>query len=396
VLFRSISQIIKEDNVLILKFEDIQENTAGIWKDVYILDGTSVPDIAKKQAPVFSKWLDNAVLYSIKTRDYTKEGNLSTIVRKLPYIKNLGINTILLDSIYPIDQLSKAEEEGYSYNAADTIKIDPKIGNTEDLFKLINLAHDFDMKLILDLDVNNPSDKSGMDPRSQEYIKSILYYWLNEYNIDGYRLNSADKFPLGFWAETISDIRKIKQDIIMISDSDDPYHSISGFDLISDKNLIGIIEKIQKGYYQIDEMSNYIHTQYQLYPQNSKRMLSIDNEHSIQPDKVSANQYFLPHHLIKFFIPGVPLIINNSNIQTDNNKENYLIDFYKDMISLRKKAKPLNSHSLDSFSFNKGLYYYEIIRSSFDKTVHAIFNIDNNSITILNNGRMYKTINNIA
>jgi hypothetical protein len=376
-----VSQFIQEKNNLVLKFEDIQENTAGIWKDVYVLDGASVPDIAKKFAPVNSKWLDNAILYSVNTKKLTKEGSLSALIRKLPYLKNIGINTLLFNPIYQ-------EIQDKSGQSADYLNIDPQIGDKDIFRKLISVVHEFEMKIILDLPAGNYI-------KNNDNLQQVMNYWVREFNIDGYRCYSADSFSSDFWLKSISSLRGIKKDVIMIADSDNPQHSIIGFDMISDRNFMGVIDRIHQGYYQIDEISNYVHSQYQYYPQNSRRMISIENQEAVKKDTNPKNRNFIPLHFIKFFIPGVPLILNSKDQPLDISKEDMLFRNDKDILALRKKAKPLNSHALDSFSFNKGLYYYEIIRSNLDKTVHAIFNIDENSVTILNNGRLYKTIKNI-
>ena len=77
----------------------------------------------------------------INRMDYLNDGNM--------YSENsLGIQGIWLSPIFESPSYHK-------YDASDYYKIDEKFGNEEDLVKLINLCHERNVKVILDLVVNH-------------------------------------------------------------------------------------------------------------------------------------------------------------------------------------------------------------------------------------------------
>ncbi len=79
-------------------------------------------------------------------------GNLKGITQKLPYLKDLGINTLWISPF-----CKSGVYHGYS--VTDFYDVDPHFGTIEDLKKLIDAAHAMSMKIIGDFVPNHCSSK---------------------------------------------------------------------------------------------------------------------------------------------------------------------------------------------------------------------------------------------
>lgn len=176
-------------------------------------------------------------------------GNLQGIIKKIPYLKELGITGIYLNPIFEACS-------NHRYDTSDYFKIDPVLGTEEDFKELIDILHINDMHLILDgvfshvgqnsryfnangtygTDVgafqnrhseyfswfnfiNYPNEYESWwgikdlpeinkhDPEFQKFIfgeeNSVLTKW-NQLGVDGWRLDVADELP----DEFIAGIRK--------------------------------------------------------------------------------------------------------------------------------------------------------------------------------------------
>ena len=183
-------------------------------------------------------------------------GNLKGITKKLPYIKSVGFNGIYLTPIF------KART-AHKYDTVDYYQIDPSFGTNEDFKELVTEAHKLGIKVMLDgvfnhagfyhpffQDVikNGPKSKyadafvikkwpavdfkyddlkifasSQRDinyetfattpymPKwnftseiTQNYLLGVVKYWIDEYNIDAWRLDVSNEISFEF-------LRKIKK-----------------------------------------------------------------------------------------------------------------------------------------------------------------------------------------
>ena len=70
-------------------------------------------------------------------------GNLKGIMKKIPYLKKLGVNALYLNPIFEA-------RSNHRYDTADYFKIDSVLGTDEDFSALVNELHKNDMHLILD------------------------------------------------------------------------------------------------------------------------------------------------------------------------------------------------------------------------------------------------------
>jgi cyclomaltodextrinase / maltogenic alpha-amylase / neopullulanase len=165
---------------------------------------------------------DTACDYNTGYGPSNHKGDLKGIIHALPYIKSLGINAIWLTPIFDSDGNSKLDATGYF--CKNYFKIDPKFGTLEDARNLVNKAHKLGLYVFFDgvfghhktgvmpspkgnklVDFSAKgfgSDSSAMAttpehgsdvsfPGSLEFFKEVATYWIDELEIDGWRLDQC-------------------------------------------------------------------------------------------------------------------------------------------------------------------------------------------------------------
>ncbi|MEM1486161.1 alpha-glucosidase [Oscillospiraceae bacterium PP1C4] len=112
------------------------------------------------------KWWKEAVVYQIYTKSFYDTngdgiGDLPGIIKKLDYLKGLGVDVIWLCPVYD----SPNADNGY--DIADYYSIDKQYGGMEAWDELLREMHKRDMKLIMDLVINHTSSKHNWFKQSR-------------------------------------------------------------------------------------------------------------------------------------------------------------------------------------------------------------------------------------
>jgi cyclomaltodextrinase len=138
-------------------------------------------------------WFKNAVLYHIlidrfagfkSTKNWDRPnflgGNIDGIIEKLPYLEELGINTIWISPFYKTSAY-------HGYHVTDYFEVDPHFGTTKDVKELIDSVHKHNMRIITDFVPNHcskdhPYFKEAQRDKNSEY-KDWFYFtnWPNDY-----------------------------------------------------------------------------------------------------------------------------------------------------------------------------------------------------------------------
>ncbi len=138
-------------------------------------------------------------------------GDLQGVIDSLDYIENLGVNAIWLTPIFESKENSSYDayqDRGRStgYYADDYYNIDPNFGTNELFRTLVTEAHNRGLYVILDgvfghhgsYDIegvtNGVNQWYGYEteyPESLEYFTDVALFWIDEYDIDGWRMDQA-------------------------------------------------------------------------------------------------------------------------------------------------------------------------------------------------------------
>lgn len=123
-------------------------------------------------------WIDSAVIYEITPYAFVMDGRFPDIQAKLPELKELGINTIW---IQPICR-TKWGEQGY--DVIDYFKVRPDYGTEAELHDLIANAHVLGLKVLFDIVINHSSIYHRYAQHSIEYGTASHYYHYYQREVD--------------------------------------------------------------------------------------------------------------------------------------------------------------------------------------------------------------------
>ena len=124
-------------------------------------------------------WWKEGVVYQVYPRSFQDSngdgiGDLPGVIRRLDYLRWLGVRSVWLSPIYPSPMAD------FGYDISDYQGIHPIFGTMQDLDRLVTEVHSRDMKLILDLVPNHTSDQHPwfLESRSsRDNPKRNWYIW---------------------------------------------------------------------------------------------------------------------------------------------------------------------------------------------------------------------------
>jgi len=103
-------------------------------------------------------------------------GTLRGIINNLEYIRNLGCTAIWLSPVF-----KNTPESYHGYAIENYLEIDERFGTLSEMEKLVEMAHDYDMQVYLDIVLHHTGD-------NWNYPGKMPYYYYN-----------GTKFPFGNW-----------------------------------------------------------------------------------------------------------------------------------------------------------------------------------------------------
>ncbi|MBM7601654.1 glycosidase [Virgibacillus halotolerans] len=186
-------------------------------------------------------------------------GDIQGIIAKLDQLDELGITTI---SLSPIMENAPG---GYHGNWIENFtRMDEQFGSIEDLEALIDGAHKRGIKVVLEFVTNYVAKSHPIvdDPDKQDWVKeqtetdpewldnvvkldqdnlevaAFLHdaanFWMDETDIDGFKLQAVDQSSLDFLANFTKDIKERDPDFYLLGDI-----------LVTDENREQILEKTE-------------------------------------------------------------------------------------------------------------------------------------------------------
>lgn len=170
-------------------------------------------------------------------------GDISGITKRLDSLKEIGVSTIVLSPI-----MANAPDGYHGYWIEDFYEIDEQFGTMDDFHELIEEAHDKDMKVVLEFVTSYVSethpiasdpqredwimeqDETGPDwlentvkldqdhPEVQAFLTDVAEYWMNETDIDGFKLHAVDQASPEFLADFTEHIKTIDPNFYLLGD----------------------------------------------------------------------------------------------------------------------------------------------------------------------------------
>jgi len=235
-----------ENDVLALKSDEFYYNQQWAQNKLWAEEG---PSLVKWNDPISSQHCCHQYF----------GGDLAGIIEKLDYLKELGVTALYLNPIFD-------SGSAHGYDTYDYMKVSPKFGTEEDLKRLLNEAHERDMRVILDFVPNHiglgfwafqdvvkkgkdspywdwyfihkwpfsPGDPSSYEawwgvgslpklntgnPEVKEYLFKVVRRWLN-FGADGWRVDVPNELVKAkeFFDEMRQLVKMEKEDAYLLAE----------------------------------------------------------------------------------------------------------------------------------------------------------------------------------
>ncbi len=161
---------------------------------------------------------EELVIYELVIRDFLDEGTYSNMADTLDYFDRLGVNAV---ELMPVSQFDG--NISWGYNPSHHLAVEKAYGPREDLKRFIDEAHQRGIAVILDVVYNHATDNSPLirlygssqddnpfvgpghaynvfnhlnhdHPYIQYWVDRANEFWLEEYNVDGFRFDLTKGF----------------------------------------------------------------------------------------------------------------------------------------------------------------------------------------------------------
>lgn len=357
---------------------EVEKAAKAFFHDQPLPEGTLDPD--QTQGHLFAyhvdvfkppQWAKEAVIYHIfldrfypgRGNDWIQTNNLKGffggtlwgVAEKMDYIAELGATAIWLSPIFSSPTV-------HGYDATNYYSVEERLGGEAALREVISQAHRRGIRIILDLVCNHTSHKHPFfqealedkksnyrswfffdeeedngyrsffgvpsmpqvnlnHPGARKWMLDITRYWLEEFEIDGYRLDFANGPNLDFWSDFWTLTKKINPDSFCFAE------------------VVDTPRVLQKYQGRVDGVLDFhicdaIRSTYGRKIWNEERFISMRNKHQVYYQKEFLLPSFLDNHdmdrfqfiandnegdlrraaQIQFQLPGPPIIYYGTEV----------------------------------------------------------------------------------
>jgi glycosidase len=266
----------------------------------------------------------NLVFYEIYVRNHGVTGTFADVEKDLPRLHTLGVDFLWFMPIHPIGLLNKKGSLGCPYSIRDYREVNPEYGSKEDFTRLIQLAHERGMKVMIDVVYNHTAHDSILVKEHPEYFHQdekgnptttvpewsdvidlkhpnpglsddlieTLQGWV-ELGVDGFRCDVASLVPQEFWLKARAKVAKTKPGVVWLAESVHAnfvgtrrVHGLTGlsdselysaFDLTYDYDVWPIWQLAVQGKVPVRRYIEMLRYQDCIYPQNYVKLRCVEN-----------------------------------------------------------------------------------------------------------------------
>lgn len=327
-----------------------------------------------------NSWIKESIFYHIyplgfcgapQNNDLTSKPipRLDKIQKWIPHLKALGINALYLGPVF--------ESTSHGYDTIDYFKVDRRLGTNDLLKDISDTLHKNGIKLILDgvfnhvgrdfpkfndLVLNKQNSNysswfSGVNfngntvyndgfsydswngyynlvklntynSEVKNYIFKIIKFWIEEFDIDGIRLDAADCLELNFLKELSQYCKRLKPDMLLLGEI------IHGdYSRWANSECLDTVTNYEcyKGLYSSHNTINYFEIAYSLNRQfgnggiykNIPLYNFVDN-HDVNriASTLTDLENIYPLYTLLFTMPGIPSIYYGSEFGIKGTKKN--------------------------------------------------------------------------
>ena len=334
-------------------------------------------------------WYDDSIFYHIyplgltgapKQNPYGEPVHrLNSLLTWISHIREIGCNAIYIGPLF--------ESVGHGYETTDYKKLDTRLGTNEDLKNFVSECHKQGLRVIFDgvfnhtgrdffafqdikrnrensrykdwyCNVNfwgNNSYNDGFsyenwggydllvklnqrNPEVRDYICDVIRFWVNEFDIDGIRLDAADVMDFDYMKALRNVANEVKPDFWLMGEvihgnysrwaNDGTLHSVTNYML--HKALYSAHN--DHNYFEIAHTIKYVSG---MVGNNLKLYTFVDN-HDVERiyTKLRNKAHFAPVHIMLYTLPGIPSIYYGSEFGIEGRKERSSDDSLRPALNL--------------------------------------------------------------
>lgn len=326
-------------------------------------------------------WYDEAIFYHIyplgltgapKQNTYGEPVHrLSTLLPWIDHIKRIGCNAIYIGPLF--------ESVGHGYETTDYKTLDSRLGTNEDLKGFVSECHKKGIRVILDgvfnhtgrdffafqdvkrnresspyrdwyCNVNFWGSNSFGDGFSYEnwggyallaklnqrngavkdYICDVIRFWVQEFDIDGIRLDAADVMDLDYLKALRRTANEVKEDFWLMGEvihgdysrwvNADTLHSVTNY-------------MLHKALYSAHNDHNYFEIAHTIkhvggLVGDCRKLYTFADNHDVERiyTKLRNKAHLTPLYILLYTLPGIPSLYYGSEFAIEGKKERHSDD----------------------------------------------------------------------
>lgn len=269
------------------------------------------------------QWSSHAVIYQVNTRQFSKKGNFEGVKEGLAHIKSLGADIVWLMPIHPIGEKNRKGELGSPYAVKDYLAVNPEFGTQEDFKALVDEAHRLSLKIIIDWVPNHSAwDNSLVEKYPQwyardykgdfrpspwwdwsdiiefdyeqvglrKYMIEALCYWVETFDIDGFRCDVAGYVPNDFWQQAVRELKAIKP-VFMLAEWENRDLHENAFNMTYAWSWNETLHELAHGRCSLDRLRKYYSWNERSWPHSAYRMTFVSNHDKNAWDGTHREQF---------------------------------------------------------------------------------------------------------
>lgn len=385
-------------------------------------------------------WSSHSVIYQINTRQFSSTGDFKGVVEQLPRIKALGADILWLMPIHPIGQKNRKGKLGSPYAVKDYKAINPEFGSEDDFRLLVTQAHNLSLKVIIDWVPNhsawdNPlvethphwyakdykgdfrpspwwdwSDIIEFDygePSLREFMIGAMKYWVDRFDIDGFRCDVAGYVPNDFWQEARAAIDKIKP-VFMLAEWENRDLHESAFNMSYAWSWNETLHELAHGKCSLDRLRKYYSWNERSWPRNAYRMTFVSNHDKNAWDGTQREQFkdaLEACIALSVIGEGMPLIHNGQEAGESKRlaffdrdpiawRHDPIGDLYTSLIALKKSKQVLGNGEFGARMIqvpNSSMdNVFSFVRCNDAEKVFVIINFSSHTVDVAFEEPLYK------
>ena len=319
-------------------------------------------------------WYDEAVFYHIYplglcgcSRENTgvAEQHFDKLRAWAKHAVDIGCNALYIGPLF--------ESVGHGYETTDYKKVDIRLGTNEDFKEFVSYCHDMDMKVIVDgvfnhvgrrffafedlqknrenspyrdwfCNVNFGANNEYNDgfsyenwggynllvklnqrnPAVKDYLFDAIRFWIDEFDIDGIRLDAADVLDFDFMKQMRHETEQMKKDFWLMGEvihgdysrwvNDETLHAVTNYEL-------------HKGLYSGHNDHNYFEIAHSIRRLNDlcqgRKLYTFVDNHDVERivSKLNNKEHMKLVTLLLYTLYGIPSVYYGSEFAIEGKKE---------------------------------------------------------------------------